>query len=81
MLKTMWGDSAWKDSHCYYSTCDLPANLVEEYDIHVLPLRIIYKDREYRDHVEITPEDVYNRLEIEVLLLRPTAMSKSSLQN
>ncbi|MGI6037531.1 MAG: DegV family protein [Limnochordia bacterium] len=48
------------------STCDLPANLVEEYDIHVLPLRIIYKDREYRDHVEITPEDVYNRLETEV---------------
>ncbi len=48
------------------STCDLPNELVEEFGIHVLPLQIIYKDRQYRDNVDITAEDVYSRLKEEV---------------
>lgn len=48
------------------STCDLPDELVQEYGIRVLPLRILYKDGEYRDNVEITADDVYSRLHEEI---------------
>ena len=32
----------------------------------MLPLRIIYKDREYIDRVNITPDEIYNHMNIEV---------------
>lgn len=47
------------------STSDLNADQIEKYNIHVLPLRIIYKDREYIDRVNITPEEVYASLKYE----------------
>lgn len=31
------------------STCDLPAEVIERFGIRVLPLRVIYHDREYAD--------------------------------
>lgn len=48
------------------STCDLPEELIKSMGIHVLPLKIIYKDREYRDRVEITPEEIYDRFDREI---------------
>lgn len=48
------------------STSDLGKFEIEKYNIHVLPLRIIYKDAEYIDRVNITTEEVYNNLAIEV---------------
>lgn len=48
------------------TTSDLPEDIVEKYNIHVLPFRIIYSGREYRDKVEITPEKVYEDLLVEV---------------
>lgn len=48
------------------STSDLKKEQIEKYNINVLPLRIIYKDREYLDRVDITPEEVYDNLHIEV---------------
>ena len=47
------------------STSDLNREQIEKYNIHVLPLRIIYKDREYIDRVNITPDEVYESLKIE----------------
>ncbi len=44
------------------STSDLDKEIVEKYDIKVLPLRIVYKDREYIDRVNITPKEVYDSL-------------------
>ena len=41
------------------STCDLSAELVEEYGISVLPLNIVMDDKSYLDGVEITPDDIY----------------------
>ena len=38
------------------STSDLPREIQEKYNIEVLPLHVIYKDAEYRDGVDITPE-------------------------
>jgi DegV family protein with EDD domain len=48
------------------STSDLNQEQIERFNINVLNLRIIYKDREYIDRVEITPEEVYNNLSVEV---------------
>ena len=41
------------------SVCCLPAELVEKYDIHVIPIHIIYKGKSYRDGVDINPNEVY----------------------
>jgi DegV family protein with EDD domain len=41
------------------STCCLPPEVVEKYDICVVPLQIIYEGKSYRDGVDITPNDVY----------------------
>lgn len=48
------------------TTCDLPEEITSKYDIKVLPFRIIYTGIEYRDKVEITPEQVYENLLVEV---------------
>jgi len=48
------------------TTGDLPEDIVSKYNIRVLPFRIIYNDREYRDKIEISPEEVYNNLPVEV---------------
>lgn len=41
------------------STCDLSQELVERYDISIVPLHIVLGDKEYRDRIEITPEEIY----------------------
>ncbi|HBG01383.1 MAG TPA: fatty acid-binding protein DegV [Firmicutes bacterium] len=48
------------------STSDIPKNIVEQYNIQVVPLRILYHDAEYRDQVDITSEEVYRKLPLEV---------------
>lgn len=44
------------------SCADLPAELIQEYNIHIVPLRIRCADGEYADGVDITAADVYRRL-------------------
>jgi len=41
------------------STCCLPPELVERYDICVVPLEIIYEGKSYRDGIDMTPGEVY----------------------
>ncbi|QGU94863.1 DegV family EDD domain-containing protein [Clostridium bovifaecis] len=48
------------------STSDLNEELISKYDIKMLNLKIIYKDREYVDRVDITPQQVYDNLKVEV---------------
>ncbi len=48
------------------SSCDLPLELVEKYDIKIVPLRVIYEKEEYRDGVDIQPQEVLDRLEEEI---------------
>lgn len=48
------------------STSDVDKEMIEKYDLKVLPLRIIYKDKEYIDRVTITPKEVYDNLVYEI---------------
>ncbi|WP_425447245.1 DegV family protein [Dethiothermospora halolimnae] len=48
------------------STSDLKDDEIKRYNVHVLPLKILYKDREYTDRVDITPEEVYSNMAVEV---------------
>ncbi|MBU3127130.1 DegV family protein [Clostridium tagluense] len=48
------------------TTSDLSREVIEKYNINVLPFRIIYSDREYLDNVDITSQEVYANMEKEV---------------
>jgi len=41
------------------STCDLSKDLIEKYNISILPLHIHLGDKEYEDGVTITPDEIY----------------------
>jgi DegV family protein with EDD domain len=44
------------------STSDLPKEWVQQYDISIIPLTIIFGDQQYLDGVELAAEDFYARL-------------------
>lgn len=48
------------------STSDLSNEILDTYNIKVLNLKIIYKDKEYIDRVDITPQQVYDNMKVEV---------------
>lgn len=48
------------------SCCDVPKEYVNQYGMYVIPLKIIYKESEYLDGVDITPEEVYQGLTKEI---------------
>src|SRR5665647_149085 len=48
------------------SCSDVPQDLLERFRIYQMPLSINYKDRSYRDRIDITPEEVYKNLTIEI---------------
>lgn len=42
------------------SGCDIPQELIDQFNINVLPLKVIYPERQYSDRVDIQPSEVYN---------------------
>ncbi len=48
------------------SCCDVPKDYRDKYKMYVVPLTIIYKDAEYRDGIDIQPEDVFARFSTEI---------------
>ena len=45
---------------------DLNPRICEEYGIYLLPAYVIFKDKTFRDMLDITPEELYKRLEVEM---------------
>lgn len=41
------------------SGCDIPQELVDQFNIKVLPLKVIYPEGEFSDRVDIQPSEVY----------------------
>jgi len=52
------------------SSADLPKDIAEELDIHVVPLRLNFGDQDYLDKVGLTPHEFYRKLREEVVLPR-----------
>ena len=44
------------------STCDLPAQLLEQYDISIVPLIVMKNDQEFLDGVTITPAEIFSHV-------------------
>ena len=44
------------------STCDLPQELVQKYDIGIVPLVVVKEDQPYRDGVTITPQVIFDHV-------------------
>lgn len=42
------------------STCDLSPELIQQYDIGIVPLYVTFNEVSYRDGVDLTPEGLYN---------------------
>jgi len=48
------------------SACDIDDETLRKYHIQVLPFKIIYKNREYTDKIDITPQEVYHNMKTEI---------------
>ena len=48
------------------SCSDVPQKYIEKYHMYVVPIRIAYQDSEYLDRVDITPQQVYDRMASEI---------------
>ena len=48
------------------TSCDIPDEILREFSIYLVPLRIVYENAEYRDKFEITPQEIYDSLETEI---------------
>jgi len=48
------------------SCSDVPQNLLDRFCIYQMALGINYKDKSYRDRIDITPEEVYENLQNEI---------------
>ena len=44
------------------STCDLSKQLIKERDIKIVPLYVTFDDDVYRDGVDITPTELYEKV-------------------
>jgi len=44
------------------SACDLSQEIIREFNIRVLPLKVVYGTEEFSDRVDIQPEDVYSQM-------------------
>ena len=45
------------------SSTNIPADIVKEHDLHIVPLTVIWGEENYYDGVDITTSEFYNRLE------------------
>lgn len=63
------------------SLSDIPKNLIEEYDIHVIPLSVLFEDKEYIDGVDITKEQFYSMLRQNKNLPKTSQVTYMSFKN
>lgn len=57
------------------STCDLPSQLVEQHQIGIVPLYVLFNDEIYRDGIDITTPDLFKK--VEELRILPTTAAPS----
>lgn len=57
------------------STCDLTPELIEKYNIRILPLYITFGEESYRDGIEITPDALYQKVAENGIMPKTSAVS------
>jgi len=62
------------------STCDLPADIIEKYNIGITPLYIIKDDKQYKDRLEINVNDIFEYVESGKGITRSNAINISEYQ-
>jgi len=62
------------------STVCLPDHLIKQYQIHVLPLTIIWENKSYRDGVDLKPDEFYKRLAVSTSLPTTSQVSIAAMQ-
>ena len=45
------------------STCDLSKDLIEQNDIHVVPLYVVFGTTHYKDGIDLTTEQLYEKVD------------------
>ena len=63
------------------STCDLTAELLERYDVDLIPLSVILNDKSLKDGLEVTPDDLYRHVEATGSLPTTSANSVGEYQD
>lgn len=63
------------------STCDLSKEIIEKYDIKVIPLYVVYDDKTYRDGIDIHAKDIYERTDKDGVLPKTAALSPLDIHN
>ncbi|AZR72239.1 fatty acid-binding protein DegV [Anoxybacter fermentans] len=62
------------------STCDLTPELIKENDISIVPLYVVFDEETYRDGVDITPEELYKKVDEYGKLPKTAAASPADFQ-
>ncbi|MDR2599030.1 MAG: DegV family protein [Oscillospiraceae bacterium] len=62
------------------STCDLPQDIVEKYNIGITPLYIIMDEKPYKDRIEISAADLFEYVESGKGITRSNAINISEYQ-
>ena len=62
------------------STCDLPQDIVDRYDIGIIPLYIFKEEKAYKDRLEITVSDIFEYVESGAGMTRSSAVNVSEYQ-
>ena len=57
------------------STCDLPLEITEKYNIKIMPLGITIDGKSYRDGIDISPDDIYSFYRTKGVLPKTSAVS------
>ena len=61
------------------STCDLSKEIVDRYNIDIVPLHVLMDDNEYEDGVNITPDEIFAWSDANKTTPKTSAPSKESV--
>lgn len=63
------------------STCDLPQELIDYYQVHVVPLNLNFGDNHYLDKVTIQPDQFYDLLETHAEFPKTSQINEQTFTN
>ena len=66
---------------CTDSTCDLSEEMLEEYNIKMIPLYVLFNDEQYRDILDIKTREVYNKVEETGIIPKTAAIEPQTFHN